>query len=563
MIRPQSRRLRAVALAAAGLLAAPLAGALHSTPAAKALAPGGLPANVPAAAHVAEPTLASPAGWPFGEAAPRTSGTGRVSHGASFWTDFLYDDHGAAGRPVAFPVAGLASSKGTFIYASPEAHNNGADIFRTGVGRDGTDTYWRVDWTTLTSTDPAVFSPIAEWAIDTDADPATGASTWPGAAGVRSPGIDQAIVVSGGWAWVVDPATGAATDVTSIGGSVAIDTTAKSFVVRLPASALALGSTSTVRLASGVADATGRAFAPVDSDHGSLPNQPPVYNVGFRSIADEPSSQNYWMENTQGQDLASGDVEAFSSTIDWGALDASRAGGTEQPEPQPSGYSNRWYVSSLDLGDGVVADDSSSGGAGDLKPNFLGPLQPYAVYVPTDYASATAPVPLTWILHSLSEQHNQYGAINPKFIQQACEQRHSICATTLGRGPDGWYYDEAEVDFWQVWSQLASTYALDPERTVISGYSMGGWATYHLGLNHPDLFAHAAALAGPPTCGIRAYGPVRGSGGSQTGRCAVDPDTKPLIGNARSLPYFMADGAADELVPVTSVLEQIKQFDDL
>jgi hypothetical protein len=36
-----------------------------------------------------------------------------------------------------------------------------------------------------------------------------------------------------------------------------------------------------------------------------------------------------------------------------------------------------------------------------------------------------------------------------------------------------------------------------------------------------------------------------------------------LIGNARSLPYFMADGAADELVPVSSVVEQIKQFDDL
>ena len=33
--------------------------------------------------------------WPFGEEFPRTCGTSRFAGGALFWTDFLYDDHGA------------------------------------------------------------------------------------------------------------------------------------------------------------------------------------------------------------------------------------------------------------------------------------------------------------------------------------------------------------------------------------------------------------------------------------------------------------------------------------
>ena len=152
------------------------------------------------------------------------------------------------------------------------------------------------------------------------------------------------------------------------------------------------------------------------------------------------------------------------------------------------------------------------------------------------------------MLHSLGVNHNQYGALNPKFLQQACEARQSICATTLGRGPDGWYFDEAEVDFWEVWHALGASFNLDPERTVLSGYSMGGWAGYKLGLAYPDLFAKTVVMAGPQVCGIR---------GTPTGSCSrPDPVGAPTTAsarrcsrNARWLPYYIAQGAGDELVP--------------
>ena len=138
----------------------------------------------------------------------------------------------------------------------------------------------------------------------------------------------------------------------------------------------------------------------------------------------------------------------------------------------------------------------TDGSEGNFKPTLLERVQPYSVYVPTTYKPGQK-LPLTWILHSLEVNYNQYGGDDPQLIQQLCQDRDSICATTEGFGPAGWYYNEAETDFWQVWRSLADSFALDPERTVISGYSMGGWASYKLAFEHPDDFAGALVLDGP------------------------------------------------------------------
>ncbi len=564
------RLIAALALLSTAAAGAVTAGAVAAGPAANAPLPpvaAGMPAGVPPAAREAEPALPAPRGWPFGEQFPRTSGTGRLAGGATFWTDFLYDDHGAAGHPVDTPVAALAPTDGTYVYASDKAHMNGADIFRAAVGlRDGV-TYWRVDWNTLV--DPAL--PVAEWAIDRDDDPATGVDTWPAGAGVHSPGSDAFLVVTSRGARLLD---GSGRVVAVL--PTTVDRAARSFVVAVPQGELHLGTTSRVRLAAGVANAGGTGFAPVGSDLGANPGQPAVYNVTFRTYKQEPPQYrhgiatnylgtqsapraadlgNLWMEDHQAEALAAGDVTPFSLQVDWSDLAAHRA----TPEPRPTGYTNRWYVTTLDLGQGVVHD--ASGGAGqDLRPNFLGRVQPYAVYVPTTYRPGHA-TPLTWILHSLSVQHNQYGAYDPQLLQHACEDRGSICATTLGFGPDGWYHDEAEVDFWQVWHALARAYTLDPDRTVISGYSMGGYGTYKLGLEYPDLFAKAMPLAGPPQCGLRL---VEGAGfTSGPGRCSTDGDTTPLLDSARWLPFVVGQGMADELVPFTSVVQQVQTLDSL
>ncbi|HWB65403.1 MAG TPA: peptidase [Mycobacteriales bacterium] len=516
-------RLTAIALVAAASVVAGAApasalAATHRPSRAVATVRGDLPADAPRALYRREPRLPAANGWPgSNEAFPRTSGTGRLADGGFYWTDFLYDDHGTTTASVGdIAVTAGSPSFGTYTYPPGAAHNNGADIFRTAVLRRAHATYWRVDWTTLAS--PRV--PIAEWTFDRDADPKTGGSTWPAGAGVRSAGIDTAMVVSSQGARVLAVPSGRLIRRLPV----TVDRRAQSFVVRVPDSVLRPTGRWRIRLAAGLANPAGTGFArPPDA----LPTEPAVYNVTFRSIAQEAPRFNFWDDVAQTRQLLAGNVTPFSATVRWSRL----AHRVRTPQPRPTGWSDRWYVSDVDLGAGMVAGAST---ILDGDPNYLGRVQPYAVYVPTSYRPRH-PAPLTFLLHSLTQDHNQYAATTPRFSRLACQDRHAICVTPLGRGPDGNYWDYAELDFWQVWHAVAKAYRLNPNRTILSGYSMGGIGTNSLAMAHPDLFAKAVSLAG----GI---------------------GTDPSVVNLRWIPTYLAGGLADELVPVTLEAAEANQL---
>jgi pimeloyl-ACP methyl ester carboxylesterase len=185
------------------------------------------------------------------------------------------------------------------------------------------------------------------------------------------------------------------------------------------------------------------------------------------------------------------------------------------------------------------------------------------VYVPSSYKpSKPKPAPLTWILHSLGSNLNQYGGLAPSQLEEEYQDRASICATTEGFSDGQWYFEAAQVDFWDVWHQLAADYDLNPDATVISGYSMGGFASYKLALEYPDLFAQAMPLEGPVVCGERIVEGVETAAGSG-GECEKDGNTTPLVANAKWVPYVMTYGALDELVPFTGGLEQVEAFEKL
>lgn len=549
----------------------------------------GLPIGVPPAATAPPAALPGPpaGAWPFSSDFSHTEGTGRLDGGASLWTDFVYDDHGPVGSPIGIAESALASDlapvHGGFTYPSGPADQNGADIFTAAVGYTQQATYWRVDWNTLANASV----PVAEWTMAGDGAPGAPATAtaWPGNAGVStSTGIQYALIVTARQAELVsaaDPLVPIAILPTTV------DMSSRSFIVRIPTNLLPVSGTWKVQLAAGLADPTDTAFATVPLSDGATGNGVNVYNVTFRTSQQEapivcptgpvpdpgiapalqgglgvdgvtydhlPAAEcgNFWMENDQANTLAGGDVSKYSLSVDWSQL----ADGVTTPEPEPTGYSNRWYVTPLSLGQGVVDPSSSTL----TPPTYVGRVQPYAVYVPTTYNPAK-PTRLTWILHSLGANLNQYGGVAPSQIQEECQNRESICATTEGFGEGMWYYAEAEVDFFDVWHQLALAYDLDPNATVMSGYSMGGWASYKLPEEYPDLFAQSMPLEGPVICGTRVYGSVEQYAGS--GQCTSDGDSTPLIVNLKWISYVMTYGAIDELVPFAGGQEQIAQFRSL
>ena len=503
----------------------------------------GMPEGVPAAALRPEPELPAPDGWPFGEEFPRTCGTSRFAGGALFWTDFLYDDHGATGVPVSLPSGG-APPRGTYIYPGGPAARNGADIFRVAVGLTDTDTWWRVDWNTLL--DPSV--PIALFTFDTDRATTT-TDTWPAGAGVRSAGIDLALLVSASGARLINLTTHASTPVEHT-----VDMAARSFLARVPRSLVEAAGTWTVRLAAGLANEQGDGFADVPLTHGAKPGQPNVYNVAFRTHEQEKAHLNFWSDQAQADALTHGDVSQFSLAVPWDAL----ADHIITDEPVVRGTSTRWYVSSVELGQGIADIAPLS-----TDPVFLGRVQPYSVCLPATYAPGRK-LPLTLLLHSLALGQNQFAAIGPRLLHQVCEDRDSVVVTPLARGPSCWYLDEGELDLWEVWARVAEQLGTDPNRTVIAGYSMGGYGVYKLALTYPEVFAQAVVLAGPPACGVKLLPDVNIPANlDPDSHCAREGDTLRLLVNARWLPFVIAHGLLDELVPFSSVLFQVHELDRL
>ena len=504
----------------------------------------GMPEGVPPAALRPEPELPAPAGWPFGEEFPRTCGTARFAGGALFWTDFLYDDHGATGVLVDIPTGGLGPPRGTYVYPEGPAARNGADIFRVAVGLTETHTWWRVDWNTLL--DPSV--PIALFTCDTDRGEAP-TDQWPAGAGIASAGIDVALLISAAGARLIDLTTQASTPVEH-----AVDMQSRSFLARVPRSLVEPSGTWTIRLAAGLANDAGDGFENVPAIRGALPGQPNVYNVAFRTHEHEKAHLNFWSDQAQAAALTDGDVTEFSLPVPWDQL----AERITTEEPVVHGTSNRWYVSSIELGQGVAETNILS-----TEPQFLGRVQPYSVCLPATYAPGRN-LPLTLLLHSLALGQNQFAAIDPRLLHQVCEDRESVVVTPLARGPSCWYFDEGELDVWEVWARVAEQVGTDPNRTIIAGYSMGGYAAYKLGLTYPEVFAQAVVLAGPPVCGVRLLPDVDIPGDlDPNSHCAREGDTWELLANGRWLPFVIAHGVLDELVPITSVLAQVLELDRL
>jgi pimeloyl-ACP methyl ester carboxylesterase len=515
-----------------------------------------IPSGAPPAALRASPGYAEPVSWPFRQGAPRTSGTGRYAYGAFYWSDFLYDANGPQGTPQSYRIGTPTAGGYTYPADTPNAYANGADIFRVGIGATKNSSLWRVDWQTLV--DETV--PIAAFALDTMLGGTAADEDWPGVPGLRSEGVDFVLLVSSDGAFLLDT-EGKETAL----GPVSVDIAAQSFVIDIPHSVLKTqqGSPWTIRVASGLNDGLGR-FRNTPESFGGAPGQTPVFNVAFRDYEDEPQANNSWFDSGQAAALTSGDVSAFAVTIDWSMM------GETEPEPLLNGYSNRWYVSSLTANEmrditsephfaerkwqpgGIYTGDDASSAI----PQYFDLIQPYGIYVPEGVNEQSKRIPLTLMLHAFTQNHNQYASM-PFFQQGICEERSSICVTPLGRGPAGYYFQDAEVDLWDVWHDVARVFQLDPDATVSSGFSMGALGTYRLLIRYPDLFAAGVILAGSQQSAVQPS--VSGQGGAIN--CNAVGGVQ--LENIKWNDYYHAHGSFDELIPFAEARLTIDRMSEL
>jgi predicted esterase len=123
-------------------------------------------------------------------------------------------------------------------------------------------------------------------------------------------------------------------------------------------------------------------------------------------------------------------------------------------------------------------------------------LQPYRVFVPSTYDGKKA-FPLIIALHGMGGDENSYfdGYANGAFKTEA-EQRGYLVACPKGREPASMYVGSAERDVLDVMAEMQRSYRIDPARIYMTGHSMGGFGTWSIAVNHPQLFAALAPVAG-------------------------------------------------------------------
>ena len=256
-----------------------------------------------------------------------------------------------------------------------------------------------------------------------------------------------------------------------------------------------------------------------------------------RTIADAAAlakvQAHWWRERLQADALAAGDISEFFVELDFAKL--ADGSGDESGVPQ-RGFMNRIHASRFVFGQGLDPA-AECGGTSAVRPCegvMRGQLLPYAIYVPE--ALPASGYGLTLFPHALSANYNQY--LGSRHATQLGERGSgSIAITPSGRGSDGFYYDTAQAELFEVWADVARHYPLDPERVVMTGISMGGIGSFRVATRFPDA---------------RIMPVVATASGSEAALPAL-----------RNVPVMMWTSSFDELQPVVSTEQTISALLDL
>jgi poly(3-hydroxybutyrate) depolymerase len=488
---------------------------------------------------------------PFAAPPLLVSGTDAYRDGEYLYQDYLFDDRGADtvpgpgtrfdnGREAATPTAGDVQYPTAARYGA-----NAADLVEFRVKPTADAIVYRVTLNTAREADAAVVG------IGIDTDRSGGASVeWPEGAGVSSPGLDRFITAWGTGGSVTTFPGSAQTTLPD--GSVSIDLERNQMTISVPRSVMDPGG-ATWRYFAGVGLWDGSGWKPVppgvqpadDTAASGNPamDAPAVYNLAFRF--DEPvgSLKGNWFEDAQAAALGARDTAPFHADVDFAAL----AGGAGQWLHAPGRLQARIFASHFEPYEGVAPQQLPVIGFGTR-------LQPYVLSVPPSYNGAAAP--LTLALHPGNSSYAVYAVNDPNLYRQLGDERGSFVLTPFARAPDTRYQGLAEADVFEAWADAARQFKLDPARTTMFGYSIGGFAAYRLAVHNPDLFARVVTAVGLPADQGWAP-PAPPEPGGQVS------NTNPLLDNLRWTPIMQWAQAVDELNPYTGAHAQQERLNAL
>ena len=122
----------------------------------------------------------------------------------------------------------------------------------------------------------------------------------------------------------------------------------------------------------------------------------------------------------------------------------------------------------------------------------------YSISVPPGY-NRSQPVPLVVALHYGGEVKPFYGGgMLDILIQPGLGKLGAIFVAPDALGGPDWTSRKNEQAVEWLTRSILQSYAVDPRKVAITGYSMGGEGAWHIGGRHQDLFTAAVPVEGDP-----------------------------------------------------------------
>src|SRR5262245_16668730 len=143
------------------------------------------------------------------------------------------------------------------------------------------------------------------------------------------------------------------------------------------------------------------------------------------------------------------------------------------------------------LGAGVHHETAALPGGGTLR---------YSISVPPGY-DPKKPVPLVVALHYGGDVEPFYGrGMIDSLVGPAFGELGAVLVAPDSLGGD-WTTSKNEQAVVWLTRSVMKTYAIDPKKVALTGFSMGGQGTWDVGVRNQDLFTAAIPVAGEPAGG--------------------------------------------------------------
>jgi predicted esterase len=152
-------------------------------------------------------------------------------------------------------------------------------------------------------------------------------------------------------------------------------------------------------------------------------------------------------------------------------------------------------------------------------------LQPYRLFIPESYDESKS-APLLVALHGMGgDENSMFDSYANGLLKREAGRVGFIVVCPKGRDSASMYRGSAAKDVLDVMADVQRTYRVDAARIYLMGHSMGGYGTWSIAMEHPEIFA--------------ALGPISG-GGLTAGMATI-----------RHIPQYVVHGDDDRTVPVT------------